>query len=59
MTEEKGCCGHGHGMGKGDMSEWKEKYAAMSSDEKKEMLMKKKEHVEKKLAWINEELAKL
>jgi hypothetical protein len=58
MGDDKGCCGHG-GMGKGDMSEWKEKYAKMSDSEKKEMLEKKQAHLKEKMAWVEEELGKL
>lgn len=59
MTDNNSCCG-GHGqMGKGDMSEWQDKYEKMSDSEKKEMLEKKKEHITKKLAWVEEELGKL
>jgi hypothetical protein len=60
MTDNKNCCGgHGHHTDKGDMSEWKEKFEKMSDSEKKEMLEMKKEHMTKKLAWVEEELAKL
>lgn len=53
------CCCHKHGSMGMDKSEWEEKYKAMSPEEKKEMLMKKQEKIEKKLAWVKEELAKL
>jgi len=58
MTDDKNCCGHG-GKTEAEMSEWKEKYAKMSDAEKKEMLTAKQEKIEKKLAWVKEELAKL
>lgn len=58
MSEENNCCGHGR-SNMGDMSEWKEKYAKMSNDEKKEMLEKKKDHLNDKMAWVKEELSKL
>jgi len=58
MNDDK--CGCGHGMkSDADMEEWKKKYAAMSDAEKREMLTKKKEHLEKKMTWVKEELAKL
>jgi len=59
MMNGKGCCGHGGGKSEAEMEEWKAKYAAMSNDEKKEMLVKKQEYLEKKMAWVKEELAKL
>lgn len=58
MMGQKGCCGHG-GKDKGDMSEWKEKYAKMSNSDKKEMLEKKKKFLKEKLVWVEEELGKL
>ena len=58
MFGNKSCCGHG-GKDKGDMSEWKEKYAKMSDSEKKEMLEKKKKFLKEKMAWVEEELTKL
>lgn len=58
MFGNKSCCGH-MGKDKGDMSEWKEKYEEMSDSEKKDMLEKKKEHLTKKMAWVEEELGKL
>ena len=58
MFGNKSCCGHG-GKDKGDMSEWKEKYAKMSDSEKKEMLEKKKKFLKEKMAWVEEELEKL
>ena len=60
MTDNKNCCGHDwKGKDKGDMSEWKEKYEKMSASDKKEMLEKKKTHLEEKMAWVEEELGKL
>jgi hypothetical protein len=58
MFGNKGGCGHG-GKDKGDMSEWKEKYAKMSDPEKKEMLEKKLEHLQEKMDWAKGELGKL
>jgi len=60
MFGHKGGCGHGwKGQGKGDMSEWKEKYEKMSDSEKKEMLEKKAMHLKEKMKWVEEELGKL
>ena len=58
MFGQKGCCGHGD-KDKGDMSEWKEKYAKMSDSEKKEMLEKKQKFLKEKMVWVDEELGKL
>jgi len=59
MKDDKSCCGGHWGKDKGDMSEWKAKYAAMSDAEKKEMLEKKKMHLKEKMAWVEDELGKL
>ena len=57
MFGHKGCCPGG--KGKGDMSEWKEKYEKMSNSEKKEMLEKKQKFLKEKMVWVEEELGKL
>jgi hypothetical protein len=58
MHSNKSGCGH-WGHGKGDMSEWKEKYEKMDPKEKKEMLEEKIKHLEKKMDWAKSELGKL
>ena len=60
MFGHKSGCGHwgkGHGM-KGD-KDWEADYEKMNPKEKKEMLMKKKEHLKEKMDWVEEQLGKL
>jgi len=60
MHGGKSGCGHwGHDKDKGDMSEWKEKWAKMSDSEKKEMLKMKLKHLKEKTEWAEGEMKKL
>ena len=54
----KGGCGH-WGKNKSMKGDWEKKYEDMDPKEKKEMLMKKKEHLKEKMDWVEEELGKL